>query len=81
MSEPLYTIEFERFWAAYPRKFDKARAARAYDRARRRAEPEEILAGVSRYVADLGDSPQREVKYAQRWLDGERWLDEGEETR
>ncbi len=70
-----YTPEFERFWLAYPLRKGKAAAARAFHRALGRASAAEIIAGAQRYA----DDPQRKpdfTKYAEGWLNADRWLDE-----
>lgn len=71
-----YTAEFERFWSAYPLHKDKRKAFRAFREARKRATLEEILAGVARYVVELELHPDRDTKFAEGWLRGDRWLDE-----
>ena len=70
-----YSPNFERFWTAYPLRKGKREANRAWLNAIKRAEPEVIIAGAERYR----DDPNREpgyTKYAEGWLNGDRWLDE-----
>lgn len=65
---------FERFWQAYPRKAAKGSARRAWSKAVRIVDPEELVAAATRYA----DDPNREPAYtahAATWLNGERWLD------
>lgn len=66
--------DFSRFWSLYPRKAAKGSARRAWSKAVRVAEVEEILEGVARYATD----PNRDPAYTAHpatWLNGERWLD------
>lgn len=71
----LYTPEFERFWAVYPRREDKGNAADAFDAALERADIEDIIAGAARYAIDPNRDPSK-TKFAQGWLNADRWLDE-----
>lgn len=66
--------DFERFWAAFPRRVGKLNAMKAYAKSRKTASAEDILAGVERYIA-------RKPEYADwchptTWLNQGRWMDE-----
>ncbi|WP_158075658.1 helix-turn-helix domain-containing protein [Actinokineospora bangkokensis] len=78
-SKILYTEEFEMFWAVYPRRVGKARAAAAWHKARTAGVAAEVIrAGAVRY-AQLVAAEAREprfVKQAEGWLHGRRWEDE-----
>jgi len=67
--------EFDRvFWPAYPHKVGKGQARSAWRAARKRADLETIMQGLSRYVAS---KPERQAWcHPTTWLNGERWLDE-----
>lgn len=69
-----YTAEFEKFWKLYPKKDDKAEAAKAYIRARKETDHETIINGVERYAAakPWGDNI-RFCKNASTWLNGKCW--------
>jgi uncharacterized protein YdaU (DUF1376 family) len=68
--------EFERtFWPAYPIKDGKKDAKAAFLKARKLASLEEIMAGLGRYVEKLATPNGPKPKYAQGWLNGERWTD------
>ncbi len=70
-----YIPEFEAFWSVYPLHKGKGAASKAFDRALDRASAEEITAGAQRYA----DDPNRKLdftKYAEGWLNADRWLDE-----
>lgn len=70
--------EFAAFWQAYPRRVAKLAALKAYEKARKLASAEAILAGVQRYK-------QAKPEYADwchptTFLNQGRWLDEYEEA-
>lgn len=72
--------DFERFWSAYPRKAAKGSARRAWSKAVKIADPEEIIDAAGRYSGD----PNREPSFTAHpatWLNGERWLDPDLPTR
>jgi hypothetical protein len=64
---------FDAFWAAYPRKTGKDGARRAYAKAVKRADHDEIMAGLLRYAfpADVHYQP-----HPATWLNDGRWQDE-----
>jgi hypothetical protein len=66
--------DFELWWKAYPHKVGKEAARQKYRLALARASPEELLAGVQRYVADK--PPDRPWCNPATWLHQSRWLDE-----
>ena len=65
--------DFDRWWAAYPRKVDKGTARTAYGKARRKATAEQLLHGLHRAK---WNADQRFIPHPTTWLNGERWLDE-----
>ncbi|TAJ46341.1 MAG: hypothetical protein EPO52_17565 [Herbiconiux sp.] len=68
---------FDEFWSEYPIRKGKKPARLAYEKALTRTTPEKILAGVRAYVASLGPNPDpSKVKWAQGWLNDDRWDDE-----
>lgn len=68
---------FDEFWDAYPIHKGKADARKAYAKAVKKVPHEVIVAGVRAYVASLGPAPDiTKVKWAQGWLNAERWADE-----
>lgn len=84
-----YGASFDRFWQAYPSegRRDKPKAAKAFDRAMRRAIEAAggqgigelgalslIVEGAERYAADPNRDPSK-TKYAEGWLNGDRWND------
>jgi hypothetical protein len=69
------TETFDRFWAAYPLKKAKGDAWKAWPKAIKAADPDVILAGVGRYVAELRATGAY-TAYPATWLNGRRWEDE-----
>lgn len=68
---------FEIFWTAWPLKKGKKEARLAFEKAIKRVSLETILDGVERYKKSLGPNPDwTKVKWAQGWLNGDRWEDE-----
>ena len=66
---------FDDFWQAYPRKRGKGAAAKAYETALTKIEPDELLIKVR----DFADDPWRPDDFtplATTWLNQERWDDE-----
>ena len=64
--------DFDRFWAEYPNRVDKAMARKAWVKALSRgAEPEVLIAGAARYASwgGLPDTP----KYPATWLNNDCW--------
>jgi hypothetical protein len=66
---------FARFWAVYPLKKAKGDAWKAWPKAIKAADPDVILAGVARYVAELRATGAY-TAYPATWLNGQRWEDE-----
>ena len=64
---------FDDFWMNYPRKVGKDAARKAWASAAKRADPSEILAGLSKAVWPA--DPQF-VPHPSTWLNGGRWQDD-----
>lgn len=67
-----YPEAFERFWDVYPRRDDKADAAKAWQAALRNASAEEITAGAARYRDDPNRTPAY-TKLPGTWLRAGSW--------
>lgn len=78
---PVAREDFDKFWAAYPRRIAKGAARKAWDKALKNgADPEEIIWGARAY-ASLPRDPADGLKYVAHpatWLNGERWTDEAD---
>lgn len=68
--------DFDAFWATYPQRIGKRAAATAWDRATRRAPPDEILAGLNRALPELLRREPKFVPNPATWLNQDRWADE-----
>ena len=75
-------MTFDAFWKLYPRRIGKFAARTAWYRAigKHGAKPEEVIEGVKRYIAWLGEKTPKtwrpEPKHAATWLNQGCWLDE-----
>jgi hypothetical protein len=73
-------MDFEAFWAVYPRKVGKPKARAAFDSALRRASIEQIIAGAERYR----DDPNRSDEFTAHpttWLNRDGWDDDPQPPR
>lgn len=69
------TPTFTDFYAAYPRRQKPAAARTAWEKAIKKATPEQIIAGARRFAAD----PNREPAFTPHpssWLNAESWDDD-----
>jgi hypothetical protein len=66
---------FDEFWAVYPIHRDRKAAEIAWAKAVTRAEPDAIIEAAARYRDDPNRDPAK-TKYAQGWLNGDRWQDD-----
>lgn len=68
--------QFAEFWATYPRRVGKDDGRKAWDRARKRASIEAILAGAQRVAADPNLPEQKFIAHPATWLNRGGWDDE-----
>lgn len=68
---------FEAFWLKYPRRVAKIAARNSWNRARKLATDDEIMAGVQRLLEHLPDDV-RFIPHPTTWLNQGRWDDEYE---
>jgi hypothetical protein len=72
---PRDETDFLRFWEVFPKKAAKRAAAKAWDKARKRADPELIIAKAAEFAA----SPKGQGEFcphAATWLNGDRFDDD-----
>lgn len=70
------------FWAAYPRKTNKANAEKAYRAAiKRGADPDRLIEVALRYAAEKAGSEPRHIAHGASWLNGRRYEDPPEPLR
>jgi len=68
--------EFSVFWKSFPNRKGKGDAIKAFKTAIKLATIEEMLDGITRYVANKPD--WQAYKYPGSWLRGQHWSDEWE---
>ncbi|VDG76182.1 Uncharacterised protein [Actinobaculum suis] len=71
-----YSAEFEEFWAAYPVRKGKARAFEAFKKARKKVAQKTLVEAAARYADWVQARGIENPKWAQGWLNDERWADE-----
>lgn len=71
--------QFESWWASYPRKVAKGNARKAFAKAIKLASMEELLDGITRYVANKPG--YCDYAHPASWLNAERWTDEWEPSQ
>jgi len=72
------TIEFDSFWAVYPRKVAVGKARIAWAKAIKSANPELIIAGAVKLAAAKRDP--KYTPHASTWLNAQQWSDEEWQT-
>lgn len=73
------SVDFDRFWAAYPRKDNRANAVRAFAKAVKAGHSPGFLADQAERWASLWAAERRDRQYIPMpttWLNGERWNDQ-----
>jgi hypothetical protein len=70
--------EFDKFWAAYPRKIGKLAAAAEFKKALKLTTFKEILAGVENYKQHK--PAYADWAHAKTWLHQGRWMDEWDDA-
>jgi len=65
---------WDEFWKIYPLKVGKGAALKAFDKAIKRANPQEIIDGAKRYADDPNRNPGY-TAHAATWLNADRWAD------
>jgi hypothetical protein len=67
--------DFAEFWKVYPRRVKPIAARKAYEKARKLATAEAILAGAMRYAQHCSREQQFQA-HPTSWLNQGRWMDE-----
>jgi hypothetical protein len=69
--------DFDRFYAAYPRKVGRKDAERKWTKAiKDGADPETVIAGAERYARQRAGQDQKFTKHPATWLHQGCWMDE-----
>lgn len=68
---------FAAWWSLYPRKVAKQEAERAYGKALRRATPQGLTDGLTRWINqwESENRPVDKIPHASTWLNNGRWQD------
>lgn len=75
----VYPAEFEKFWAAYPRRQSKGDALRAWDLLKRKHQLPELdvlVAAAKAYAKSKADSEPQFIKLPAGWLRDRKWEDD-----
>lgn len=75
----IYTVDFERFWSVYPRKVNKKKAFRAWQKCEEIRPPLDNLISIVRDQAQLKGWKKdggRYIPHASTWLNSQRWEDQ-----
>lgn len=70
---------FEEFWERYPRKTVKSAARKAYAKAVKKAQHDDIMFGLSQQMLSLTAREAQYIPHPATWLNQERWNDEPEQ--
>jgi hypothetical protein len=68
--------DFDRFWAIYPRRVGKAKAAKAWQTAIRTTSPDLIVEGAQRLAADPNLPQAKFIPHPTTWLTRAGWEDD-----
>lgn len=72
--------KFDEFWKLYPRKKEKVRAKKWWDKnAKSEEKQDEIINGLKKHLPSMKANDKRYIAHPTTWLNGERWNDEVEE--
>lgn len=74
------TTRFDEFWSLCPRKKGKGAARRAWAKATKLAEPDQIIEAMQRFRQEcIGKEPEF-ICHPATWLNQERWEDEPDQV-
>ncbi|MEW1813256.1 hypothetical protein AB0284_21445 [Pseudarthrobacter phenanthrenivorans] len=69
-------MEFDQFWAAYPRRVGKQAAIKAWAKAVKITEPQKIIDAAASYARTVRDKDPQYTAHPSSWLNAGRWDDE-----
>lgn len=69
-------MEFDAFWAQYPRKVGKEAARKAFIKALKSTDIGALMAGVERLRREVAGKDQKFTPHPSTWLNEGRWDDE-----
>lgn len=68
--------DFDRFWAAYPKRMEKVDAKRAWQVAIKKTTADVLVAAAAGYAEHQRGNESKFIKYPATWLNKECWTDE-----
>jgi|TARA_R110000823_G_scaffold276266_1_gene394893 hypothetical protein len=71
----IYTEEFEKFWAIYPRKISKFSSAKSFAAARKDASFKKLMVATVSFAEHNKSTEERFIPHAQTWLNQKRFED------
>ena len=76
-TEVVGEVEFEQFWAVYPKHSGKKKAKEAFKKALKKTTADIIIAKAKEYADEVKKkwTEDKYIKWAQGWLNDERYLD------
>lgn len=85
INEPSITVisstesQFAEFWGRYPRRVGKANAKKAYDKATKTIDHDDLMFALSQHLPSLTANDPKYIPHASTWLNAERYHDEPEQ--
>jgi len=74
-TKDIYTDEFEKFWAIYPRKVSKFGSAKSFANARKTASFKKIMVSTVSFAEQNKHTEEKFIPHAQTWLNQKRFED------
>ena len=74
-TKDIYTDEFEKFWAIYPRKVSKFGSAKSFANARKTASFKKIMVSTVSFAEQNKTTEEKFIPHAQTWLNQKRFED------
>lgn len=74
--DPIFLVEFDLWYSAYPLKKGRGQALKAYKLARKKSDAGTLLSAAKRFAAERRGEDNKFTAHPATWLNGERWLDE-----
>jgi len=74
-TKDIYTEEFQKFWAIYPRKVGKFGSAKSFATARKTASFQKIMKSTVCFAEQNKHTEEKFIPHAQTWLNQKRFED------
>lgn len=73
--------QFGQFWSVCPKKVAIGRARKAWKKAVKVAQPDQIIEAMKRYAKTVVGKEPQYIAHPSTWLNGEQWTDETEKPK